>query len=59
MGLMTVADGGHPEGKDTNQPPPKEADEDRKGEEVAEDGESESKPRMESKPPAFGKYKWK
>jgi len=42
-----VANGGHPEGEGTNQPLS----------EVVEDGESESKSRMESKPPAFGEYK--
>jgi len=54
-----VADGGHPEGKGTNQPPPEEVGEDGKGEEVVEDVESESKPRMKFKPSAFGEYEWK
>jgi len=54
-----VADGGRPEGKGTNQPLSEEVDEGGKGEEGVEDGESESKSRMESKPPAFGEYKWK
>jgi len=54
-----VADGGHPEGKGTTQPPPEEVDEGGKGGEGVEGGESESKSRMESKPQALGKYEWK
>ena len=54
-----VTDGGRPEGKGTNQLPPEEVGEEGKGEEGVEDGESESKSRMESKLPAFGEYKWK
>ena len=44
-----VTDGGRPEGKGTNQLPPEEVGEEGKGEEGVEDGESESKSRMESK----------
>jgi len=51
-----LADGGHPGGKGTCQLPPEEVGEDGKGEEGVEDGEAESKSRMESKPPAFGEY---
>ena len=54
-----MANGGHPEGKGTNQPPLEEVGEEGKGEEVVGDGESESKSKMESKQPAFGEYKWK
>ena len=40
----------------TNRSPPEEADEGRRGEEDVEDGKSESKPRMETKPLAVDKY---
>ena len=51
----TMTDGERPEGKGTNQPPPEEVD-GRKGEEDVEDGEPESKPRKETKLPAFDEY---
>ena len=52
----TVSDGGQSEGKVTNRSPPEEADEGGRGEEDVEDGKSESKPRMETKPLAVDKY---
>ena len=51
-----VTDGERPGGKGTNQLPPEEVGEEGKGEEGVEDGESESKSRMESKPLVFGEY---
>ena len=53
-----VTDGGQPEGKEICQLPPEEVCEDRRGEEVVEDGESESKSREETKPPAVDEYRW-
>ena len=53
-----TTDGGQPEGKGTGQPPAEEVDEDGKGEGGAEDGESESNRRKETKPPAVDEYQW-
>ena len=53
-----TTDGGQPEGKGTGQPPAEEVNEDGKGEGGAEDGESESNPRKETKPPAVDEYQW-
>ena len=53
-----TTDGGQPEGKGTGQLPAEEVNEDGKGEGGAEDGESESNPRKETKPPAVDEYQW-
>jgi len=52
----TVTDGKQPEGKGTDQSPPEEADEGGRRKENVEDGESESKSRMETRPPAVDEY---
>ena len=53
-----ATDGGQPEGKGIGQLPPEEVCEDRRGEEVVEDGESESKSGKETKPPVADEYQW-
>ena len=53
-----TTDGGQPESKSKGKSPPEEADENGKGEEGVEDGESESKPRKATKPPTADEYQW-
>ena len=50
-----VTDGGQPKGKVANQSP-LEVDEGGRGEDGVEDEGLESKPRMETKPPAVAEY---
>ena len=52
-----ATDGGQPEGKGRDQPPPEEVDEVGKGQEEVEDGDSKSRPRKTTKPPTVDKYR--
>lgn len=54
----TVADEGQTEGKDSDQPPAEETNEDGKGEDGAEDEKPESKLTNKTKPPTIDEYQW-
>jgi hypothetical protein len=54
-----MTDGGQHEGENEAQSSPEEVNEGGEGGESVEDGESESKPRKEAKPPTVDEYQWR